>query len=502
MGCNQSLDKKEAVAGNKRIFETRQKGSCVVEIVRANNLPNMDIVSLTDAFVTFSFRECMHGAHKTKPLGDISYRTLTCNNSLNPIFNTFKDFPFVPKSTDVLYLKIFDEDIPGISDEFIGDAEILYENLLKANNEEVTVNIYSKTKTKPKNNKPVTITVRLVAAKTFSRKTADIRESIADEYEDKKEIFIIRHGESKWNQAQSGKDVGGLLKQFDHELTSLGVKQASLFNEKWKKDQATAKNSSKDMDKNKVEDVNTFLSATKIFSSPLTRAIETALVTCEGHPALKKHGLKLLRHLREKKNIGSFDTVGQFSGDKIAPHVSKCLREDGKDMDAEKINKVTKVQIDPNDAKDEWWTRLEVAEKPADIKSRWEYLFNYLRYATPDDKVIVLVGHSHFFRALCQEYISKEYRAKDPEWTNMVSKGKLDNASCLRCTLKWKKVTSDNLQDKLNPTPDITKCKLVFDSKIVGGLKGTSSSVDLNAAMKKKDEELRPMEKYAITKDV
>ena len=44
--------------------------------------------------------------------------------------------------------------------------------------------------------------------------------------------------------------------------------------------------------------------------------------------------------------------------------------------------------------------------------------------------------------------------------------------------------------------------KLVFDSKIVGGLKGTSSSVDLNAAMKKKDEELRPMEKYRITKDV
>ena len=38
MGCNQSLDKKEAVAGNKRIFETRQKGSCVVEIVRANTM--------------------------------------------------------------------------------------------------------------------------------------------------------------------------------------------------------------------------------------------------------------------------------------------------------------------------------------------------------------------------------------------------------------------------------------------------------------------------------
>ena len=91
MGCNQSLDKKESVAGNKRIFETRQKGSCVVEIVRANNLPDMDIVSLTDAFVTFSFRECMHGAHKTKPLGDISYRTLTCNNSLNPIIKDISD---------------------------------------------------------------------------------------------------------------------------------------------------------------------------------------------------------------------------------------------------------------------------------------------------------------------------------------------------------------------------------------------------------------------------
>lgn len=99
MGCRHSLVRTDSRRGNRMVFATRAKGSCVVEIKCANNLPNMDIGSLTDAFVTYSFRECHHAAHATKPLGDISYKTLTCNNSLNPVFLDFKEFPFIPKPT-------------------------------------------------------------------------------------------------------------------------------------------------------------------------------------------------------------------------------------------------------------------------------------------------------------------------------------------------------------------------------------------------------------------
>ena len=71
-----------------------------------------------------------------------------------------------------------------------------------------------------------------------------------------------------------------------------------------------------------------FFKCYKIFSSPLTRAIETALVTCEGHSSLQQNGLILLRNLREQKNIGSFDTVGKFYGDDIEVHVRKVFSDE------------------------------------------------------------------------------------------------------------------------------------------------------------------------------
>ena len=193
--------------------------------------------------------------------------------------------------SDVLHVEVYDEDFGGIADEYIGDTEVPYEKLLDG--EYVTLNINRKKKA---SGHPPTITVRLVLSKTFSEKKSSIRSStFLTGHEDKKEIFIIRHGESKWNEAQRDKDVGGLLKQYDHELTTLGIQQASAFNSKWKKQQS--------LKHKEGDDITTFLNATKIFSSPLTRAIETALLTCEGHPALKTNGLTLLRNLREKKTV-------------------------------------------------------------------------------------------------------------------------------------------------------------------------------------------------------
>lgn len=48
-----------------------------------------------------------------------------------------------------------------------------------------------------------------------------------------KTFFLIRHGESKWNKAQSQIDIPGLLDR-DHPLTELGIQQAESLNQKWK----------------------------------------------------------------------------------------------------------------------------------------------------------------------------------------------------------------------------------------------------------------------------
>ena len=53
MGCHFSSSPRRT----ESVWDTRELGSCVIEVVRASNLPNMDIVSLTDCYVVFSFRE-------------------------------------------------------------------------------------------------------------------------------------------------------------------------------------------------------------------------------------------------------------------------------------------------------------------------------------------------------------------------------------------------------------------------------------------------------------
>lgn len=47
-----------------------------------------------------------------------------------------------------------------------------------------------------------------------------------------KTIYILRHGESKWNEAQTNRNLIGLV-DFDHTLTHVGIDQAHRFNMCW-----------------------------------------------------------------------------------------------------------------------------------------------------------------------------------------------------------------------------------------------------------------------------
>lgn len=46
-------------------------------------------------------------------------------------------------------------------------------------------------------------------------------------------FFVIRHGESKWNEAQEKIHIAGMLNK-DHPLTEDGINQALTLNARWK----------------------------------------------------------------------------------------------------------------------------------------------------------------------------------------------------------------------------------------------------------------------------
>ena len=429
--------------------DNRQQGLCVIEVVKCEHLPNMDVATLTDAYVEVRFVD-----RSDPKVGDsMKLKTSIQWNSLNPVFHSFLAFPIYPHENDTVQLKLLDYDVVS-RDDYIGTAEFSFQDLLSRIGEEVTCDVKCKKGLHSEDGSAPSVTIRLVEIEEFV-KPRIIR----------KEFFVIRHGESIWNESQKGKDVKGMVRQYDHELTAAGIKQAQNFNKKWKELEHDRKRDGQ-------EDLTAFLSASAIFASPLTRATQTALLTCHGHPALESDPLILLRNLREVKNFGSFDTVGKYMGDGIRNNVeNKLTRDLGNDVATDLL----KVKIDPYDAQDSWWTPLQEKESKDMVDYRFKLLWAFLRYGTDADTAI-LVGHSHFFRHMVRAYLSQEYKEKEPKWTKLLHNSKLDNAGCLRVIVEW-----DTTKGPMNH-PVIQSAHLVFGSKLIdAGGSGVDFSGDMES---------------------
>merc|ERR1719401_131299 len=111
-----------------------------------------------------------------------------------------------------------------------------------------------------------------------------------------------------------------------------------------------------------------FLATDAIFASPLTRAVETALVTLQHHPLSAKKGITLRSELREvKSSIGGRDTVGQYQGDEIEPHVHEELEAMfsgngpvARFLDAaSNLKRSLLIPIYPNNTFHEWWDSVK-----------------------------------------------------------------------------------------------------------------------------------------------
>ena len=129
---------------------------------------------------------------------------------------------------------------------------------------------------------------------------------LANELPQEKIIYLIRHGESMWNEAQDAKNVVGMLK-FGHPLNAEGISQCQKFNRAWTQQ--------KDGHSSFSDDEQRFFNVERVMASPLTRAVQTALVGLQGHPVMHQTGVRLHAQMRGiKSSAGSFDTTGAVVG--------------------------------------------------------------------------------------------------------------------------------------------------------------------------------------------
>jgi len=282
-------------------------------------------------------------------------------------------------------------------------------------------------------------------------------------------VFLIRHGESRWNAAQREWNARAMAHR-DHPLTQVGILQAYQLNTQFK--EALTKSDHSD----ELEDVVLeFLSAQTIASSPLTRALQTALIGLDSHPALQEGRMQLCSDLREVKGPGGIDTVGRAVGDEIPARAMAMLQEEEElepsaecraglaSMQAAGLGardlgaRLGKFDVQECDAP--WWTPMNSRDSAVEVEARLDKLVRMVKHSRPGP--VILVGHSLLFKSFQQRFAPEggTLDSRNPELAHDMRTFKLDNAACI--ALKMHFDASDSEMPEL---AEILEATLLFGS--------------------------------------
>lgn len=193
----------------EKVAVKRPPGISTFEVISGSNMPNMDGPGdLSDCYCKVSI---VTGTGEYVALPVV---TSVCRDNLDPVWCTFVSFPVVPDPTDRIKIEVLDEDT-FTSDDYIGFVREAIGAPSVVTSMPLTLPLTLLTKVQPKREtEPCTLTFRWVSTAPAGEETAL-----------RKTIFVIRHGESIWNDAHCHMNVRCMLQQYDHELNATGIAQ-------------------------------------------------------------------------------------------------------------------------------------------------------------------------------------------------------------------------------------------------------------------------------------
>jgi len=225
----------------------RPEGAVTFEIICGQNFPNMDAGALhaTTSGAQNDVSDCFCLASLVDAGGKIvatSVKTDVCWNCLDPQFHTFVSFPVVPEADDSIRVEVWDKDTTTFNDA-VGTATGTLATLTEARGGSVNLVLAAARKVMPRGPGDMTLTVRWVSTKVMADSGGAATEAAMGGIAGtpgagaagsgggevvKQTLFVIRHGESKWNEAQEHHDVGAMLRSVDHELDAVGIEQVRI----------------------------------------------------------------------------------------------------------------------------------------------------------------------------------------------------------------------------------------------------------------------------------
>eukprot|EP00013_Stygamoeba_regulata_P027698 CAMPEP_0177658384 /NCGR_PEP_ID=MMETSP0447-20121125/16772_1 /TAXON_ID=0 /ORGANISM="Stygamoeba regulata, Strain BSH-02190019" /LENGTH=557 /DNA_ID=CAMNT_0019162967 /DNA_START=76 /DNA_END=1749 /DNA_ORIENTATION=+ len=370
-----------------------------LKLIGSMNVPKIDKMSESDPFVVARLVKEMNKKDQPPLEGTSVVSWPVKNDCPCPVWNTCRSFTeasvaCLTAMDAVVHLELWDSNVG--KDEKIGSAFVRVTDLVK---KDWPTSI--KVECRKKQKEECTLQVQAVPCQPL-RKT----------------VFFIRHGESKWNKAQEDRDLKTMSTMTDHPLNEVGIQQAKTLQEKVaqciREPSQYGENSSERL----------FIDATQAFCSPLTRAIETCLIGTA--PVLAKLGkLTLLANAREKRNFGGKDSSGDVKGADILTKVKESLAEFLGEEDATKL---TSVDIDLSEVQSRWWT--DSAENGDEMESRISEFLNVLQFSP--HRVIIVTGHSHFFREILGKYQHPSLTSQFPAQAEKLHHVVMENCGVVR----------------------------------------------------------------------
>lgn len=316
MGCCQVKDvNDDGVGGNTSTEHLAIELRCMAQV------PDLDVSGGSDILCSAKLLDPSGNDQKHHQHWPVM------NNTCDPVWNKVRVFRTNYRPDFSINLTFSDKDL--VQHEGIGSVTVPIQKLMDMQEHTFSLQL-SRKASKIQGAAPCTVVLRMVPVPRLGKPR-------------KKTVFFIRHGESKWNQAQSAHNIEDMVKEHDHGLSEEGKAQAEglatrSISEEYSKDPS----------------VQTFNNAGVIYSSPLTRAIQTGMIGMKHHKTMSSKGVVLHRDVREIKKPGGLDTVGMAKGADIINRVKS-------EMTTESV-----FQIDPNDCMNVWWTGGHLVAKTSE----------------------------------------------------------------------------------------------------------------------------------------
>jgi broad specificity phosphatase PhoE len=311
-----------------------------------------------------------------------------------------------------------------------------------------------------------------------------------------------------WNEAKSDANYSAMVSKRDHPLTPQGVAQARGLNDKWRR--ALGRDFGErplpflEYDESGYlgdkDDANCLERVDVVWASPLTRALQTALIGFHGFPPLRS--LALHASCREVKNVGGFDSVGLATGSyNILQRCEKKLAEAVGQPDAA-AQICNGLACDARDAAGEWWLPSERREGKRALDRRAAEFLREVQYETLEGhcQAPLVVSHSHFIRGLF-----KRYRDAADVATKPFSVKKLANCGVVAVDIVF--------DDATGGAPSMRNPRLLFGSALEGDDASEESSEDESGSRLERaknfgsgvlssiEKRVRPARSYANTPD-